>query len=104
MAPPNKSKQKRPKNRPPPSPHIRKIRFRTGEYDGDGEKKIVKKKKRRKKRREVELDSITNFLIQFRILSGKSSARDKFMAFAQSFFVFRQGLLGENHSLPHIYL
>ena len=144
MAPPNKSKQKRPKNRPPPSPHTRKIRFRTGEYDdgnitqefklakrrstlgfidgreqsssiistdgsaseydGDGEKKIVKKKKRRKKRREVELDSITNFLIQFRILSGKSSARDKVMAFAQSFFVFRQGVLGENHNLPHIYL
>ena len=47
MAPPNKSKQKRPKNRPPPSPHTRKIRFRTGEYDDGNITQEFKLAKRR---------------------------------------------------------
>ena len=52
---------------------------------------IAERANRKRKQKSEPLDAWTNFLIQFRILSGKTSARDKVMAFAQSFCVFRQG-------------
>eukprot|EP00943_MAST-04B_sp_MAST-4B-sp1_P008690 g8690.t1 len=66
-------------------------------------RRLMKARRKNRNQQGGELDSMTNFLIQFRILSGKSSARDKVMAFAQSFCVFRQGLLGPS-TAPHIYL
>eukprot|EP00944_MAST-04C_sp_MAST-4C-sp1_P007986 g7986.t1 len=64
---------------------------------------IAERANRKRKQKSEPLDAWTNFLIQFRILSGKSSARDKVMAFAQSFCVFRQGILGKSN-VPHVYL
>ena len=71
--------------------------------ESSSEEDIARRRNRKRKQKSEPLDAWTNFLIQFRILSGKTSARDKVMAFAQSFCVFRQGILGKSN-VPHVYL